>query len=139
MVFLESTTFVNSSTRTIDPVEYNLAFRGIQSVSGNISKQQRDEIFRRVLQILISRKLPLSDTTMVDCINLLTTYVEHVSQPYILLNAGLHDVGESNHESNIIDEGPLIALANILDFGQGIKVNLAATLALKLLAEATIK
>lgn len=116
-----------------------MAFRGIQSIPGNIPKPQRNEIFKRVLRILTLQQLPLCDTTLVDCINLLTTSVGHISRPSILLNASLHDVDENYRESNISDEIPLITLANILDSGQGIKVNLAAKRALKLLAEATIK
>lgn len=139
MVFLENTTCVNSSTNVIDPVEYNLAFRGIQGISGDISKRQRDEIFNRVLQILTYNQLPSSDTAIIDSMNLLTTYVEHVSQPFILLNAGLRDLNTSFREENVRSEVPLITFANILDSGHGMKSNLKAMLALKLLAEATIK
>lgn len=125
--------------KAIDLVEYNLAFRGIQRITGNISKPQRNEIFKNILRILNSKQLPQWNTTTVDCINLLTAYVEHISQPSILLNAGLRDVDESYYKGSITDDVPLITLANILDFGQGIKVNVAAMLALKLLAEVTIK
>lgn len=139
MVFLENTAHVNSSSWGIDSVEYNLAFRGIQSIPGNISKRQRDEIFNRVLRILTSKQLPPSDTMIADYINLLTRYVEHISQPLILLDAGLGHVDEVYREGNITDQVPLITVANILDFGQGIKINLAAALALKHLAEVTIQ
>lgn len=138
-VFLENTPSVNSSTKAIDPAAFDLTFRGIRSIPGNISKPQRNEIFNRVLRILTLQRLPLCETTIVDCINLLTTFVGHISRPSILLNVSLYDVDESSHKGDIIDKVPLITLANILDFGQGIKVDLAAMRALKSLAEATLK
>ena len=138
-VFLENTPSINSSTTAFDPVAFSLTFRGIQSVPGNMSKPQRNEIFHRILRILTLQQLPPCDTTIVDCINLLTTYVGHISQPSILLRVSLHEGDESSHEGAIIDKVPLITLAKILDFGQGIEVDLAATRALKVLAEATLK
>ena len=139
MVFLDNTTCVNSSTSAIDPIEFNLAFRGIQSLCGNISKRHRDEIFNRVLRILSSKQLPPLNTMMVDCINLLTSYVQHISQPFVLLKASLHDIDESNREGDVTGKVPLITLANILDLDQGLRVKLAAMLALKFLAEVTLK
>lgn len=138
-VFKEITSSVNSSTKVIDTTVFTLTFRGIQSIPGKISKPRRDEIFNRVLRLLTVQQLTPCDTTIVDCINLLTTFVRHISRPSILLNVSLDDADVSSHDGNITDKVPLITLANILDFNQGIKVDLAATRALKLLAEATVK
>lgn len=137
--FLEITNPTAPSSWATDSVEYKLAFRGIQSIPKDASKRQRDEIFTRVLQILTSNRIPPSATTKADHINLLTRNIAHISNPFILLKAGLDDVDESFREGNINDEAPLVALANSLDSSQGIKLDLAPLLALRLLAEVTIK
>ena len=138
-MFLENTSCANSIVKRIDPIEYSLAFKGIQSIPGNISKPQRNEIFNRVLRILTLQQLPPNETTTVDCINLLTFSIEHISHPYILLNANLLDFDESNREGSKNDPVPLITLANTLDFSQGTEFTLTASRALKLLTKMTIK
>lgn len=137
--FLEITDPTASSSRATDSVEYNLAFRGIQSIPKEASKRHRDEIFTRVLQILTSNQLPPSAITKADHINLLTRYIEHISNPFVLLKAGLKDVDESFREGNNNDEAPLVTLANSLDFKQDIKVDLGFLSAFRILTEVTIK
>jgi hypothetical protein len=133
-----NTTRLNSSSWAIDTVDYNQAFRSIQCVAWNFSKRQREEIFDRVFRILISKELP-SSMVVVDKINLLTRLVEHISHPLVLLQPGLVNIEDVHHEDSSNKEAPLIVLADKLDNGQGTEVSIALLLALKHLAEATIK
>lgn len=128
---------MGSSSWGFDTVDYDQAFRSIQSVAGNTSKGQKEEIFDRVLRILISNG-PLSSMVIVDSISLLTRFVEHISHPLVLIKSGLENI-EMYPEDGSNEEAPLVVLANKFDNDQGIDVSIALVLALKHLAEVTIK
>lgn len=119
---------------------YDLAFRGIQSVFEKLLKRQRDEIFKRVLEVLTLENLPLSTSFLVNHINLLTRFIEKISHPFILLKReNTEEKNENYIKLNRGGESPLITLANRLDSDSCMELGIAPALALKVLAEVTLK
>ena len=96
-------------------------------------------MFERLLQILISKRFPPSATIIVDYINLLIRYIEQIGHPGILFRVSPGDKNASFPEGSLNDQAPLFTLADSLDSSLSVGFSLGPALALRILAEKTIK